>query len=211
MSSLLNTLKSLKDKLIGTKSTDDTNKINSSDNNLNTDKNKVDNKAVLDETLKLFKETQNNKVTINAGGKLYSTTKSTLTNCGLKTIFLEEIQKSVDNNSKNNNIEIFYDGNPHLFKHIMNIIRHFNSESKDSKFDILINNIEDEVVLKEMLCDIFIKIENENDILSKVKIEREVKITRPVTTTQPTVDINANNANYDYNNNNANAAYNYNY
>ena len=203
MSSLLNTLKNLKDKLVGSGKSDGVFNDNVSDNK--EEKKAADNKAILAEALKQFKHSQVSKVNINAGGKIYSTSRATITNCSLKTVFLQEIE-----NNNEENKEIFYDGNPELFKYVLDTIRFFNVvENKDNTFVITINLIQDEVVLREMLSGVFLASETEQEIFKKVKIEREaVKVKATITAPIPTTTTAPN---YNYNNNNRNAAYNYGY
>lgn len=191
MSNLLDSLKSLKNKI---------NEIEESTKTPVTSDEKVvfvDNSSIIKETLGKLKELQSQKVVINVGGKLYSFSQSTLRNTISENIF-NTGEKS-----------IFYDGSPDLFNYVSEIIRGLNKERTETeeKLKIVVKQSDDDVIVKEMLKQIFPKADEE--LFPKLSLEKEVIVQR-----QTNVEVNQpvqNNANYD-NYGGGNAAYqNYNY
>lgn len=191
MSNLLDSLKSLKNKI---------NEIEESTKIPVTSDEKVvfvDNTSIIKETLGKLKELQSQKVVINVGGKLYSFSQSTLSNTISENIF-NTGEKS-----------IFYDGSPDLFNYVTEIIRGLTKERTETeeKLKIVVKQSDDDVIVKEMLKQIFPKADEE--LFPKLSIEKEVVVQR-----QTNVEVNQpvqNNANYD-NYGGGNAAYqNYNY
>ena len=191
MSNLLDSLKSLKNKI---------NEIEESTKTEITSDEKVvviDNSEIIKETLVKLKELQSQKVVINVGGKLYSFSQSTLSNT---------ISENIFNTGEKN---IFYDGSPDLFNYVTDIIRGLNKQRTETeeKLKIIVKQSDDDVIVKEMLKQIFPKADEE--IFPKLSIEKEVVVQRNI---NPEVNIPVqNNANYD-NYGGGNAAYqNYNY
>jgi hypothetical protein len=192
MSNLLDSLKSLKNKI---------NEIEESTKLPITSDEKpvfVDNSAIIKETLLKLKELQSQKVVINVGGKLYSFSQSTLSNTITENIF------------SNGEKSIFYDGSPDLFNYVSEIIRGLNKQRTETeeKFKIVVKQSDDDVIVKEMLKQIFPKADEE--LFPKLSLEKEVIVQR-----NTNLEVNQqpvqNNANYD-NYGGGNAAYqNYNY
>lgn len=186
MSSLLDSLNSLKDK------------INAMEKDISKDNKEVeiitiDNKEILKNNMTLFKKMQSQKVSIDVGGSLYAFSKDCLSIPFLKNIF--NINES----------SVFYDGSPILFRHIANIFRHFNNPSNlNTPYQITLKQSEDEIILKAMINDVFTDVES---VMTKVKIEREVKKERVINNQQVP---NVANVEPNYNDNRG-AAYNYNY
>ena len=181
MSSLLDSLKDLKDKI---SQIEDVNVPSVEIQPV------VDNKAIIAENLAKLKELQTKKVVINVGGKFYTFSSDALKETVTENIFQSE--KSY-----------FYDGSPDLFSYVADILR--SLKKGVTAFSVTLRISEDEVVLKEMLKQIFPKYD---ELMAVLKIEREVIVERVVTTTT-TENVNAGgNPNYG-----GNAAYNngYNY
>lgn len=182
MSSLLDSLKSLKDKLNEIENADITEVVK--------EEIPTDNSELIKQRLQEFKSFQSSKVTVNVGGVYYSFSHKTLSNPKLLNIFV---------NSQDTTI--FYDGSPNLFKYISLIFRLFSNENDtEASKTIKIKLNEDELILKEMIKQVFI---NPDDVLAIIVIERET-LPEPTVTVNPTENNNNNNANAGgYNNYNA--------
>lgn len=193
MSNLINSLNKIRSKIQTLEE-----KINVNNDKSLIKENTQDNQVILFQLISEFKQLQNEKIIINVGGKKYFFSKRTIENPLLKNIFSE----------KTHLFEIFYDGCPELFTYIADFLR-FKSNIQNEVFLVIIKIYEDEIILKEMIKEVFL---NEEKVFDMIKIEREVeKITIP----QQVEQVNNNNQNnrgaVNYNYNNRGANYNYNY
>jgi len=191
MSDLLKSLNNLKDKI---------NEIESNNFGKNSQTNDekqevvVDNSSIIAENIKLLKEIQSQKLVINVGGQEYSFSMRTLKNTFSSNIFENKQEKN-----------IFYDGSPDLFNFIARIIRDVQKEFSADSYVLKLQETDDEVIIKEMLKEIFPSFEE--DLLPKFKFEREI-VVRTNVEQQQQEENNNQNANYNNNYNNNNAAYN---
>ena len=189
MSNLLDSLKSLKNKL---------NEIEESTVlPKEVEKVVVDNKEIVRANLQELKEIQKKRCVINVGGKPYSFSLDTISSSLAYNNIFNTGEKS-----------IFYDGSPDLFAYIAEFLRALKKKENfegEKTHKITLKIGEDEVVLKEMIKEIFPR--SEEEIFPKLKIDREVIIER-VVNNQPEVTapiINNNN----YNNAQYNNGYGY--
>lgn len=194
MTNLLDSLKGIKDKL---------NEMESGFSHNKPEENipKVNNKEILEKSLKDFKTHNTKKISINVGGKLYSFSEKAINNCKLQNIFNTGERK------------IFYDGSPELFSYIAQIFRFFRDRepNSDSKLTIVTDINADDIIIKEMIRQIFIKPDEE--VYKHVSIEKQkIKVKVQPTAPQNNNNNDNRNANYDYyGGGGRNAAYNYNY
>lgn len=143
----------------------------------------------------LLKE-QKEKIVINAGGKVFYLTKSTINNTKYYNVFQDLIK--LEENQK----EIFYDCSSKEIKHIFNLMRALNfdnnnSFSKENKYKLVVSNGSDIEVVQELIKKVFF-IDYEA-ILETVKIIKKSSLddipqTTPVINTVPITN------NYDYGN-----------
>jgi hypothetical protein len=197
MSNILNSLRSLKEKINDIQSLN----VNNKETNIQEEpENKIiDNNKILADNLAHLKLMQKSKIEINVGGIVYSISSITLKNTLYENIFSNLEQK-----------KIFYDGNPFLFKYVAFVLRNLSKNvADDFQLDVKILYNDDEVVIREMLKEIFSK--NETEILSKVKFIREIIKIQPDSNDHINVDhdnVGAN-ANNDYDDDDRGAAENY--
>ena len=192
MTNLLDSLKSLKDKISEIEQTSilpqqvESHKLEI-----------VDNKSIIEKNLLELKQIQNNRVQINVGGRTYTFSLQSLKNSISENIF-QTGEKS-----------IFYDGSPDMFTYVSDILRNLTLDKpKEFIYKIKLRINEDEIILKSMINEIFPK--SDDEIWPRLKIEREVIVERIVNNNnnQNDLNVNPNNANYNYNYN-RNAAYGY--
>ena len=174
-------------------------KVKEQDSKLETEVVKeVDNKAEIEKTIKNLKQIQKERIIVNVGGQNFSFSLSMLKNTISENIFSSYLPNTDEN-------AYFYDSNPELFNYVYEVISELNNSNKEkytnnSQLVINIRHFEDEIVLKEIIKDVFPK--SEEEILPFIKIEREVA---PVENqrnheTQNQENVNANQNNYnDYN------------
>lgn len=179
MSSLLDSLKSLKEKLNEIEKADVTEVV--------LEELPFDNTELLKQRIVEFKKMQDSKLLVNVGGVMYTFSSQTLSNPKLPNIF------------SNSESPVFYDGSPELFKYIALIFRHFyGQDNTEAVKTIKIKINEDELILKEMIKQVFL---NPDDLFTLVKIERE-SLPEPAANPNP-IEVNPNNNAGGYNNNNA--------
>lgn len=154
----------------------------------------VDNTSIISENIQKLKEIQKQKVVINVGGEEYCFSSETLKNTLFKNIF-ESSEKS-----------IFYDGSPFLFSFVAKILRELQKGFTETNLIVKLIETDDEVIIKEMLKEIFPVADGEEEVLAKIKFEREIIVQRVQQNVEN--DLNPNNANNDNYNRGGNAAYN---
>lgn len=155
MSSLLDTLKSLKDKLSILESD-----IGVEDDVTVARKAKVyvpkDTEAKLAEVISL----QGDYINIDASGKHYLLGRSTITNCKYPNILQESVQER----------EIHCDVSAHLFKYIAKIIRNFQKDSiydETQKFKLFLESLSDKDQLLKAIEKVFLN----QDILKEIELK----------------------------------------
>lgn len=221
MSSLIATLKNLKDKIFSLE-----NKTNQENNETirlttteNVDMNNIkDNQERLNRKLENLIKFQQHRVKINAGGKIFEISSEIILNTTFPNIFEREILKSSKSNFDFNS-EIFFDCNPKTFKFIYKIFGVFqtsqrNHFNENNKYKLLVSEDVDVDILKAFIKQVF---PNHFEKLNKIieikggKQEAQTTTSPGVTTIEPT----NNDYNYDdYEENRrpaANRDYNYDY
>ena len=191
MADLLNSLKSLKEKLSNIESEIVETKVEAKKVE------NIDNTELLEERCLEILNMRNTKVVINCGGTRYPLTQATINNTKHPNIF----QNDTDT-------EIFYDGSENLFSIIVDIFRNITKTSdfsESQKFKITLNRKDDEFVLRAMIEEIFTT--SSHELMKELNIERKKIVAPVVTNPEATVTAPIVN-NYDYG---GGAAYNRNY
>jgi hypothetical protein len=165
MSDLFESLKQLKNKLSSMEETYE----NKSNELIKRVKVNVD----IDRKLDKLATLQNDKVQIEAGGKVHETSRSTIENCILDNLLKDKLSVQskfnvIDymNNKLVSNI-LFIDMNSKDFKLILNLMRHFNNS--DEKFNIYYDDECDKERLQTVLNYFFKGEEKLNYLVNFVK------------------------------------------
>jgi hypothetical protein len=201
MSSLLETIKNLKDKIFsleipGVDENKEPVRLTTTDN---VDVSNIkDNQERLNKKLENLIKFQHQRLKINAGGKLFEISSEIILNTTFPNIFEKEILKFSKNNFDYNS-EIFFDCNPKIFKFIYKIFgifqtNHRHNFNQNNKYKLNVSDDIDVDILKAFIKQVF---PNHFERLIKLieiyggKQEDQSTTPPPTTTTAPT------NQNYD--------------
>lgn len=210
MSSILNTLKNLKDKITSIESSDNTNdhiepNRETADESRVTSNSKDINER-LEKKLENLHKDHIMRVKINAGGKIFDISQEIIMNTTYANIFEQEILKN-SKNKINNHTEIFFDCNPKNFMYIYKLFTIFQNSCKNqydekNKFNLFINEDIHSEFLIESIKQVF---PNHRRLLNIIEIKggreengasKQTIVTAPVRDT-PTSN---NYDDYDYDN-----------
>jgi sugar-specific transcriptional regulator TrmB len=153
---LLNTLKNLKDKL------------SNLENNYDDKKVEVEKRAKTHESIEKKLETlqafQNDRIKVEAGGRFYETTKSTIKACIFENILKDQITKEEENGTSfyqtvyyvNNQpvtkeVKYFVDVDKKNFKLILKMLRFFSNTDHQEKFNVWVtDDMDQDYLIKEI-------------------------------------------------------------